>query len=194
MVAVHPSLPIPGLTIEQLQQIYTGTITNWNQVSGPNQLITIFVRPVSAGHSCNIITRILGDMTISNNARFISRSTSALSELANTPGGIYVTAASTAVRQCSVKVLPVEQTSRQFVSPYREPSVSAEQCSPQNHNQPNQAAFQAGQYPEELMAELYVVVKQDNSAARQAGEAYKNLLLTEQGQALIEESGLVRIR
>ena len=33
-VAVNPDLQIPGLTITQLKDIYTGKITNWNQVGG----------------------------------------------------------------------------------------------------------------------------------------------------------------
>jgi phosphate transport system substrate-binding protein len=41
---------------------------------------------------------------------------------------------------------------------------------------------------------LFVVVKQNGQIDQQAGEAYANFLLTDQGQALIEESGFVRIR
>jgi phosphate transport system substrate-binding protein len=39
-----------------------------------------------------------------------------------------------------------------------------------------------------------VVVKQDGQIDQQAGEAYANLLLTVQGQELIEKAGFVRIR
>ncbi|MHC5833530.1 MAG: substrate-binding domain-containing protein, partial [Nostoc sp.] len=39
-VVVNPSLNVSGLTVEQLQQIYLGQITNWNQVGGPNLPIT----------------------------------------------------------------------------------------------------------------------------------------------------------
>ena len=35
-VIVHPSNPIKNLSIHQLREIYTGEITNWNQVGGPD--------------------------------------------------------------------------------------------------------------------------------------------------------------
>lgn len=43
-LAVNPSLNIPGLTIAQIKDIYTGKITNWSQVGGPNLQITPYSR------------------------------------------------------------------------------------------------------------------------------------------------------
>ncbi len=33
---VHPSNPVKQITMDQLRDIYTGIITNWNQLGGPN--------------------------------------------------------------------------------------------------------------------------------------------------------------
>ena len=38
-IAVNPNLDIPGLTIDQLKSIYTGKITNWKQLGGPDLAI-----------------------------------------------------------------------------------------------------------------------------------------------------------
>lgn len=38
-----------GLTVEQIQGIYTGQITNWNQVGGKNQPIRPFQRLENSG-------------------------------------------------------------------------------------------------------------------------------------------------
>jgi len=38
-IAVNPNLNIPGLTVAQLKDIYTGKLTNWNQVGGPTCLL-----------------------------------------------------------------------------------------------------------------------------------------------------------
>lgn len=43
-IAVNQSLNIPGLTVAQLKDIYTGKITNWQQVGGPNLPITVYSR------------------------------------------------------------------------------------------------------------------------------------------------------
>ncbi len=40
---------ITGLTIEQLKGIYNGTYTNWNQVGGADQAITVFGRQSTSG-------------------------------------------------------------------------------------------------------------------------------------------------
>lgn len=41
--------PVEGLTVEQIQGIYTGQITNWNQVGGKNQPIRPFQRLENSG-------------------------------------------------------------------------------------------------------------------------------------------------
>jgi phosphate transport system substrate-binding protein len=45
-----------------------------------------------------------------------------------------------------------------------------------------------------LTRRLFVIVKQNGQADQQAGEAYANLLLTNQGQDLLTQAGFVRIR
>lgn len=43
-IIVHPSNPINELTLEQLEMIYNGTYTNWNQVGGNNAPIIKYGR------------------------------------------------------------------------------------------------------------------------------------------------------
>lgn len=56
----------------------------------------------------------------------------------------------------------------------------------------NFQAFQSGDSP--LTRRLFVIVKQNVQIDEQAGMAYANLLLTNQGQKLIAEAGFVPIR
>jgi phosphate transport system substrate-binding protein len=46
---VHPSNPVKGLTMDQLKQVYTGDITNWNEVGGPDKKIVVISRDTSSG-------------------------------------------------------------------------------------------------------------------------------------------------
>jgi phosphate transport system substrate-binding protein len=71
------------------------------------------------------------------------------------------------------------------------PFIPPAQC-PNQRNQLNASAFQAGQYP--ITRKLFVIVKQNNGIEQQAGEAYANWLLTAEAQQLIEKAGFVRIR
>lgn len=48
-VVVHPSNPIAQLTTDQLRDIFMGTITNWKDVGGNGQSITILSREVNSG-------------------------------------------------------------------------------------------------------------------------------------------------
>jgi phosphate transport system substrate-binding protein len=48
-VVVHPSNPVSELTIAQLSAIYTGEITNWNEVGGNNIEIVAIARDTNSG-------------------------------------------------------------------------------------------------------------------------------------------------
>ncbi|MGI2336071.1 MAG: PstS family phosphate ABC transporter substrate-binding protein [Dehalogenimonas sp.] len=48
-VVVNPANPIDNLTIEQLSDIYSGKITNWNQVGGNNAPIVVMSRDTNSG-------------------------------------------------------------------------------------------------------------------------------------------------
>ncbi|MBL7775190.1 MAG: phosphate ABC transporter substrate-binding protein [Saprospiraceae bacterium] len=48
-VIVHPSNPVQQLTREQLEQIFTGAITNWKDVGGKNAPIVAYCRESSSG-------------------------------------------------------------------------------------------------------------------------------------------------
>ncbi|MEC4812751.1 MAG: PstS family phosphate ABC transporter substrate-binding protein [Scytonema sp. PMC 1069.18] len=191
-IAVNPSLNIPGLTIAQLKDIYTGKITNWQTVGGSNLPITPYSRRPEEGGTVEFFEEnILGGENFGSNVEYISTTTQALREVGNNPGGIYYASAPEVVGQCTVKPLPLGKTPDQLVPPYQEPFVPLSQC-PQQRNQLNATAFQTDEYP--ITRRLFVIVKQNGQIDQQAGEAYANLLLTNQGQELISKTGFVRIR
>jgi phosphate transport system substrate-binding protein len=48
-VVVHPGNPVRQLTLEQLRAIFTGAVTNWQQVGGKDQRIVVLSREVNSG-------------------------------------------------------------------------------------------------------------------------------------------------
>ena len=188
-IAVNPSLNIPGLTIDQIKSIYSGNITNWSQVGGPNLAIQPFERPPTAG--AGTIEVLLGDSKPGANVQDVATTTIGLQKLATNPGGIYFSTATELVPQCTVKPVPIGRQPGQFVPPYQEPLLTPDRC-PAQRNKINASAFQSGQYP--LTRNLFVIVKQNGAAEQQSGEAYANFLLSAQGQDLIAKAGFVRIR
>ncbi|MEH2274548.1 MAG: substrate-binding domain-containing protein [Nostoc sp.] len=191
-VVVNPSLNVPGLTVDQLQQIYLGKITNWNQIGGPNLPITpLSQRPEDADTVIFSSNSDLKGQAFGSNVQYVYSTTEAVRQLSKTPGGVYYASARSVVFQCSVKALPLGSTSSQLIPPYREPMVSPEQC-PRRRNQLNTQAIKNGSYP--IIANLSVIIKQNKGREQQIGNAYANLLLTDQGQKAIEQAGFVGVR
>ena len=67
-VAVNPSLSVSGLTLDQLKSIYTGKITNWNQIGGQNLPIKPYSRPKSDGGTVEVFMQdILANQPFGSN-------------------------------------------------------------------------------------------------------------------------------
>lgn len=189
-IAVHPDLNIPGLTIAQLKDIYTGKITNWNQLGGPNIAIVPLSRRLEEGAEF-FVENILENQEFGANVQFIPTTTEALRQVAQNFGSIYYASAPEVVPQCMVKSLPIGHQADEFVTPYQQPFIPLSQC-PTRRNQVNESAFESGEYP--ITRRLFVIIKQNGQEDEKAGIAYVNLLLTNQGQKLIAEAGFVSIR
>ena len=191
-IAVNPNINVPGLTIDQLRSIYTGKITNWNQLGGANIPILAYSRRISDGGTAKLFVQdVLGGQPMASTVEFVSTTTQALRKVQSSPGGIYYASAPEVVPQCSIKPLPLGRTQGKYVAPYQEPFVLPSEC-PKLRNKLNIEAFQSGNYP--ITRNLFVVVKQNGQTEQQAGVAYANFLRTQQGQELITKAGFVRIR
>ncbi|MBD2513628.1 PstS family phosphate ABC transporter substrate-binding protein [Nostoc sp. FACHB-973] len=191
-IAVNHNLNIPGLTVAQIKGIYTGKITNWQEVGGVNLPITVYSRSKEAGGTVEFfVENVLNKENFGANITYIGTTTEALRKIATNPGAIYYGSAPEIVPQCTIKSLPIARTSDKFVPPYQEPFVPLSEC-PKKRNNLNNQAFRSGEYA--ITRNLFVILKQNNQTDQQAGEAYANWLLTPEGQELIEKSGFVRIK
>lgn len=192
-IAVHPELQITGLTIGQIKDIYTGKITNWNQVGGPDLKITAYSRRFEDGGTVEFfVDTVLSGQNLGSNIVYVYSTTDALKKLATDPSGIYYASAPEIIPQCKLKPLPIARQGNSFVAPYKEPLIPNEKC-PNQRNQLNLDVFRTGEYP--ITRQMFVIVKQDNnSLEQQAGEAYAKMLLTPQGQDLMNQAGFVRVR
>ncbi|NEQ52206.1 MAG: protein kinase, partial [Leptolyngbya sp. SIO3F4] len=154
VAAVHHDLPISQLTIDQLNAILEGKLTNWRDVNGPDLPITRFERQVNDAFED---TR---PNLESDNIDIVSTPSEAIRKLADTLGGIYVHTAAVLIPQCAVKTLSLVNAAEKKIVPYREPAVSVSQC-PMQRNRVNLAELGSGNYPRQLSDTLYVVINQN---------------------------------
>lgn len=60
---VHKDNPVESLTLAQIQDIYTGKITNWTQVGGDDVAIRAFQRPVNSGSQTGFLDLVMQGKT-----------------------------------------------------------------------------------------------------------------------------------
>ncbi|MCA1991642.1 MAG: substrate-binding domain-containing protein, partial [Coleofasciculus sp. S288] len=88
-IAVNPKLDVPGISVDQLREIYTGQITNWNQVGGPDLNITPFSRRKEDGGTVEFfVDNVLDKEDFGDNVEMVYSTTEALRQVAETPAGI----------------------------------------------------------------------------------------------------------
>lgn len=88
VLVTNPANPIESLTTAQVQQIYSGQISNWSQVGGPNLPITVVTRSNDSATRSVFEDRIFGDNrpSLTSNA-VIASSNSEASQIVNSDEG-----------------------------------------------------------------------------------------------------------
>lgn len=173
-VVVHPSNPVQGLSLEQLSEIYTGKITNWNQLGGENRPIVLLSRESNSGTYAYFLENVvrLGDskskLLFSPETLLMPSSEGISTEIRQNPNAIgydglgYVTG--------DQKVVGVAQAEGK---PYVLPSV---------------ATVNAGTYP--ISRPLYMYTPHPPTGAV---KAYLDWIMND-GQAIIPQLGFVPLK
>ncbi|MEL7508084.1 MAG: PstS family phosphate ABC transporter substrate-binding protein [Cyanobacteria bacterium J06554_1] len=193
-LAVHPNLGMEGLSVDQITAIYTGAITNWSELGGPDLPVVPYSRsPEAAGTAKYFLDEVIEADTYGENVVFVDDTTTGIRQVLKNPGGIYYASAPEVVNQCSIYAIPVAAQGQpdDFIPPFADVWKTGQDCINQA-NTVNGEAFREGTYP--LTRRLFVIVKVDDSSDEAAGRAYVDILLSPEGQTLIEEAGFVSIR
>ncbi|MBV9689238.1 MAG: substrate-binding domain-containing protein [Ktedonobacteraceae bacterium] len=91
VMVVNQNIPhVTDLSTKDIQGIYRGSITNWQQVGGPDQAIFVVNRTTTSGSRATFEKYILGGKMISSPPNYDEEDTSGLmaQKVANTPGAI----------------------------------------------------------------------------------------------------------
>jgi ABC-type phosphate transport system substrate-binding protein len=187
-VVVNPTLEIEGLTIQQLASIYTGKITNWSQLGGEDLEIIPYTRPLQSGTTEFFRHNILKDKTFAQRVVFLDYPTLALKQIETEPGSIFFVSASEVIDNCNLKILAI---ARRAGSDYISLHSDDDLCNLARENL-NLEVLHNGEYP--LIRRLFVVIEANSPVDEEVGEAYKDYLLSPQGQKLISKAGFIPLR
>lgn len=85
---VNKDVPVTNLTAVQAVDILTGKISNWKEVGGPDQAITIIHRSKSSGSRATIAEKVLKGASFTDKAVIQDSNGAVRAAIANTPGAI----------------------------------------------------------------------------------------------------------
>ncbi|MGI5894680.1 MAG: phosphate ABC transporter substrate-binding protein [Candidatus Merdivicinus sp.] len=163
-MAIHPDNPVNDLTIEQIADIYTGKITNWSEVGGEDMEIYVVGREAGSG-TRDAFESITG---VGESAVYASEQTStgaAKTTVASTPGAIaYVSFDSI---DDTVKTLAVDGV-----------AISTD-------------TIRDGSYK---LQRPFLMVTKEGAELSPAAQAFLDYALSEEGQQICEQVGLVRVK
>ena len=87
-IITHGDNPVSVLTIEQLRGIYNGTITNWNEVGGEDEDITLYGRQSTSGTYEFFWEHVLEKENYSSSMNMLSGNSAIVSAVQGDEGGI----------------------------------------------------------------------------------------------------------
>jgi phosphate transport system substrate-binding protein len=121
-IAVNPSAGVSSLSPKQIRDIFSGRVTNWNQVGGKDQQIVVINRPRTSGTRAVFNATIMGVSKIAETGLTEDSSGAVITMVGTTPGAVtYVARGYT--KDKPVTVIKI------------------------NGTEPSDAAIQTGKYP-----------------------------------------------
>lgn len=163
--------PVDSLTVEQIQKIYSGEITNWKEVDGNDEEIIAYQRPNNSGSQTGMLDLVMKDKKIKEApkediAMTMSEIIDAVSNYDNKESAIgysYYYYANTMYLSDEIKLLKV------------------------NGVEPNNDTIKNGEYP--ILTAYYIVNRKDDMSSE--AESLKENMLSTRGQKVAEEAGYV---
>lgn len=163
-VVVNASSPITSLTRRQVEQIFTGDVTDWSAVGGPSGRISIYTRNTSSGTYSDWKELAMKRRDYARSSQKMAGNEQIAAEVAKNPNGIgYVGLAYTTAP--GIKVVPIDG-----VAPSKETVISKK-------------------YPYARPTFYYTNGEPHGEAAK-----FVEFTLSDEGQKIVEKVGFVPIR
>lgn len=163
-IVVNGANPIKGLTRKQVEQIFTGDITDWSAVGGKPGKISVYTRNTASGTYADFKELAMNKRDYARSAQKLAGSEQIVSEVGKNPAGVgYVGLAY--VKAEGVKVAPIDG------------------------KVPNQADVRDKSYPYARPTFYYT-----NGAPAGATKSFIDFTLSAKGQKIVEQVGFVPVK
>lgn len=166
---VHSKNPVNELSIKQIQGIYAGEITNWNEVGGKNEKIRAFQRPEGSGSQSALINVMNGIPLMDPPSE----------DIVSAMGGI-IKETTNYQNKTNAIGYSFRHFSQEMVSYGKIKNIAVEGILPTKENIKNET------YP--IVAEFYAITARSENPHI---EAFINWMKSEQGQKIVEKTGYV---
>lgn len=163
-IVVHPSNPVSGLTTTQVKDIFSGAITNWSEVGGPDETITVIAREEGSGTRAAFEEMVMGSDLITNQA------------ILQPSNGALKTAVSTTPQ--SIGFLSFGYLEQGVVKAL---DINGVPCTAENAKN--------GTYPI-VRPLLFVTLGEPEGLAK----TFIDFVLSDEGQAIVEEEGYLSVK
>lgn len=169
----HKNNPVDSLSIEQLQKIYTGEITNWKQVGGRNQKITAYQHDKQFDVYAAMEEKVMQGLTTAKPPMVTAFSF---------PHGFY-----NVVAKYKNNPRSIGYTYKYYADKlYADPDIKIIKI---NGAQPSDENVRNGSYP--LTEPYNAVIRAADAEA--VGGRFMNWILSEEGQKSIKQAGYVTL-
>lgn len=163
-VVVNSANPVKNLTKKQVEQIFTGEITDWSAIGGKPGKISIYTRNTASGTYADFKELAMSKKDYAGSAQKMAGNEQIVSEVAKNPAGIgYVGLAY--IQAPSIKVVPIDGKT------------------------PNHADVRDKSYPYSRPTFYYT-----NGAPAGNAKAFVDFTLSPKGQKIVEQVGFVPVK
>lgn len=178
---VNESNPVDNLSLEQIQDIYSGKITNWSEVGGTDEEIRAFQRPENSGSQTGMLSLVMKDnkLMVPPKEDLIDSMYSIINLVSDYDNGIN----SIGYSYYYYATTMFETIDKSISDRIKLLSV--------NGIHPNNETIKKEEYP--LETAYYIVIRKDEPESSNARKLV-DAMLSKRGQAVAEEVGYVGVK
>lgn len=178
---VNKDNKVQDLTVEQIQKIYTGEITNWKQIGGDNEPIIAYQRPVNSGSQTGMLSLVMKGLKLMEAPK--ERLVDSMYEIVNLVSSYKNGINAIGYSYYYYATTMFQAMDKEIASNVRMLGV--------NGVKPTNATIKDGSYP--FQTAYYIVINKadaEDSPAR----TLANQLLSARGQKVAEDAGYVPVK